>query len=119
MSDGFRTPETKRRYDEFRNSGGLLRSCPLCDAKSIDTFTYWRIIPNEFPYDLIAEVHHMIIPIRHVTEPELSTDEREEFGRIKESYMQKYRYIIESTSSTKSIPAHFHQHLIVDRRGRE
>ena len=33
-------------------------------APSIEEFNHWRIINNDFPYDNVASVHHMLIPKR-------------------------------------------------------
>ncbi len=69
---------------------------------------------NDFPYDLIAQTHHMLVSNRHVTEPELSGEELDEFKKIKESVIHKeYDYLIEATHNKKSIPGHFHIHLII------
>ena len=72
------------------------------------------MINNTFPYDRIAETHHMIIPNSHVTEEGLSDEVKREFKKIKDEYIHKnYEYIIEATHKKKSIPEHFHLHLIV------
>ena len=74
----------------------------------------WRIIPNDFPYTRIAALHHMVVPKRHVKEDELSQEEWMEYNQLKHSYINdNYEFIIEPTNRKKSIPAHFHIHLIV------
>jgi hypothetical protein len=56
----------------------------------------------------------MVIPIRHVTEDELTKEEKDEFETIKKEYIfDKYDYILEACSYKKSIPAHFHLHLLI------
>ena len=111
-NDKLRSKETSRKYRDHRATGVLERSCPLCDAPEICTFTHWKIISNNFPYDLIAKTHHMIVPRRHTKELELSESEMEEFRTIKYTDLQKYDILVEATKNTKSIPAHFHLHLI-------
>ena len=100
------------KYSEHKETGALERSCPLCDVVAIQKFTHWKIIPNKFPYDRIAETHHMIVPLRHVAEPELTKEETVEFQRIKYTELQEYETLLEATKRTKSIPAHYHLHLI-------
>jgi hypothetical protein len=111
----FRTPEMKKKYEEHLQTGALDKACPLCDKKSIKTFKHWKIIDNKFPYDLIAKIHHMIVPIRHVVENDLNEEELEELRQIKENFFlnPQYDYIIEAATKNKSIPKHFHLHLIV------
>src|SRR3989344_1004131 len=92
----------------------LKKGCPLCLKTPEQTFTHWKIVTNDFPYDKIAKTHHMITPLRHVSEQELSDDEKKELQDIKGGYLNThYEYIIEPTHKKKSIPAHFHLHLIV------
>jgi len=115
MLNPFRTKELADRYAAYRENGGLDGPCVLCAAESIEEFTYWRIIPNEFPYDRVAAVHHMIVPKRHITDSEFSEDERNELMSIKHTRLQDYQYLLETTHVTKSVPAHFHLHLIVTK----
>lgn len=90
--------------------------CKLCEAVSLFESTFWRVIPNKFPYDLIAADHTMIIPKRHVTEDELTAEELEELKTLKTTYINDhYMFIVEATLKRKSIPKHFHLHLIEPR----
>ena len=115
MSDAFRTRETSEKYRALRSSGTMDSGCALCEASPIKAFNHWKIIGNNFPYDLIAETHHMIVPLRHVKETEITEEEWAEYQQIKEKDLQEYGYIIEATNRTKSIPAHFHLHLITSK----
>ena len=111
-----RTKEGKAKHQEYRNNTPKEHGCPLCNKPSIDTFKYWKITDNSFPYDLIADKHHMLIPIRHVVEGDLSAEERNEMFEIKKGVVDaKYDYIIEATDKEKSIPDHFHLHLIIGK----
>lgn len=106
-----RTPAMEQAYQDMKDSGVMSEVCRLCAEVSTLEFKYWRVIPNRFPYDQIAKRHDMIIPIRHTAEP--NEEEMAEFKEIKESYINDtYRYIFEATHRTKSIPSHFHLHLI-------
>lgn len=116
MNSIFRTSETQEKYSAYQAAGHLAGDCVLCGAPSLREFKHWRVISNRFPYDKIAKTHDMIIPKRHVTEPELNAEEMEELREIKEGNLHKeYDFIIEATHRMKTIPAHFHLHLIVAR----
>lgn len=112
-----RTPTTALAYKEVIAQGLLQKSCVLCSKTSLETFTHWRILLNDYPYDAVASVHHMIVPVRHVTEHDLTPQERAELERIREEYIHpNYDYILEATHKTKTIPTHYHLHLIVSKK---
>lgn len=115
-NDALRSKEMAAKYRAHKATGALEKSCPLCDAGELQGFKLWKIIPNDFPYDLFAATHHMIVPMRHVTEKELTEEELKELQELKYSVMQEYDIIVEATSKSKSIPAHFHLHLIHTKR---
>ena len=116
MNSVFRSDENQATYDAYRAAGNLDKNCVLCDCQPINEFEHWRIIRNIFPYDKIAKSHDMIVPKRHVTELNLSEGEMAELRNIKETYLHtNYDFIIEPTYKMKSIPQHFHLHLIVAR----
>lgn len=97
--------------------GDMAKRCVLCPKTPIKQFVHWKIIENDFPYDRIAARHHMIIPIRHVAGDGLSAEELRELEDIKRAYINDaYDYILEAVPRIKSIPAHFHLHLITQRR---
>lgn len=99
-------------YTAYRATGVLEKSCPLCVKTPIKQFKFWKIVVNDFPYDRIAERHDMIVSLRHATEQELTPEERDELYEVKYSNMQEYDIIVEATPQAKSIPTHFHLHLI-------
>ncbi len=113
MSNKLRSKELIEKFKLHKAKGALKEGCVLCEAETIKTFTHWKVIPNLFPYDLIAETHHMLIPLRHVKETDLTDAEKRELADIKSDYVHQYDYIIETTNKTKSIPEHFHLHLII------
>jgi hypothetical protein len=116
-SDHFRSNEVSEKYRAHRDTGALEKSCPLCDTTAVIGYRSWKIIPNEFPYDLIAVVHDMIVPLRHVDEAGLTDEERAELIEIKNSTLGTYDIVVEATRHNKSIPAHFHLHLIKAKSG--
>lgn len=108
-----RTEAEDRRYDEFRHTAAFARQCALCADPGLKAFAHWKILKNNFPYDRVAVVDHMIVPIRHVHEAGLTTEELDELAEIKRTYIDaNYDYILETTDRKKSIPGHFHLHLI-------
>lgn len=109
-----RTRESDAHYKKLCAEGLLEGGCSLCRARTIREFSYWRIIPNAFPYDRIAKTHHLILPKRHAVEEHLTREEWDEWDRLKKgSVNAQYEYIIEPTLRTKSIPQHCHYHLLV------
>ena len=110
-----RTKRAQQKYLKLITEGFLENGCNLCKKVSfIKEFKHWRIIENKFPYDRIAKVNHMIIPKRHITEKKLNNLEKKEFEIIKSGYVaKKYEFLIECTNKRKSIPGHFHIHLII------
>ena len=112
----FRSPENKKRYDEYSAALPAGPACLLCEKPSLKEFTHWRIVENIFPYDLVAKVSHMIIPSQHKTESDLTDVEEQEFKDIKINYLQnQYDYILENTHKNKSLPHHFHLHILVGK----
>ena len=108
-----RTPETEARYTAVK----LLREpaeCGICNDLTIKEFTHWRIVANQFPYDAIAAVHHMAVPKRHASEESLTDEEWAELDVIKHDYVaEQYEIALETMPKKKSIPGHFHLHLLV------
>lgn len=110
----WRTTETHRRYMKYIEAGGLDNGCRLCEAPTLHETIYWRIIPNNYPYDRVAEIHEMIVPKRHTVGNDLSEAERLELELLKQTYLNKhYSFIVESLPKAKSIPAHLHLHLMI------
>ena len=109
-----RRKESEERYQNVVKGGALERGCVLCSAQAIQTFSHWKVIHNDYPYDKIAEVHDMLVPLRHITEEELSAEEKQDLAALKAGYLNlHYQYLIESFPKNKSIPDHFHLHLVV------
>jgi hypothetical protein len=111
-----RTEEAKNKYKEYIRNGGLNNACVLCEKPPVKSFNFWKVIENDFPYDLIASKHHMLVPLRHIPEEGLNEDEIKEVKQIKEDLINSdYDWTIEATRKNKSIPDHFHLHLIVGK----
>jgi diadenosine tetraphosphate (Ap4A) HIT family hydrolase len=109
-----RTPETQAKYVEYIASGRLESGCALCAKTTLREFSHWKIVQNDFPYDRIASMHHMLIPKRHVSEAELTEEEHQEFLALKNGTLNDmYDYFLEAAHRAKTVPAHFHIHLVV------
>ncbi|PIQ91424.1 MAG: hypothetical protein COV70_03815 [Parcubacteria group bacterium CG11_big_fil_rev_8_21_14_0_20_39_22] len=110
---GLRSKEAEEEYREHKENGGLSKGCPLCSEKILKEFKHWKILKNRFPYDRIAQDHDMIVSMRHVKEGELTDEEFIELREIKNNFVfDSYQYVIESSMKQKSIPEHFHLHLV-------
>lgn len=105
-----RSAETKEKYKEWLANRGPQTECPLCVREPLHQFRYWKMIGNEFPYDRVAKTHHILVPLRHVPELDLSVEERAELLEIKrgEYVNERYDYSLEATPRAFSIPDHFH-----------
>ena len=114
-----RTKKTEERYRRYQKTHFKLGQCTLCDRKKVKprkVFHYWKIINNWFPWDLIAKTHHLIIPKRHVAYDKLNRKEKSELEKLKLGYINNhYGIIAEATHRKKSIPDHFHLHLITPK----
>ncbi|MDB5204140.1 MAG: hypothetical protein JWP09_168 [Candidatus Taylorbacteria bacterium] len=111
-----RTKEGEQKYIDVMKSGLNNNSCFFCDLDKqtiIAEFDNFRIIENNFPYDEVAEIHHMIYPKRHMIGTEMTHQERDELEELKTIYCKErnYQYILEGITKI-SIPAHVHFHLL-------
>jgi len=104
-----RSEETFTKYSSAPKKEG----CVLCSIKPIRLFTLWKIIPNEYPYDAIADKHDMLVPIRHTNE--LDIDETLEFEQIVKDLIEEgeYEAIMKNFPKNMTVPAHTHSHLLV------
>lgn len=108
-----RKKETDAKYREARAQGALDGPCVLCSKPALKTFDAWKIVKNDYPYDKIAVEHDMIVPLRHASQSEVTPEEWQELDSIKESYIHPhYEWMLEATNKMKSIPSHFHIHMI-------
>ena len=116
MTELLRSKEMAEKYRQHKDSGAMDDICVLCKAESIKEFIYWKIINNNFPYDLLAKQHHMLVPVRHIREDQITAEEYNELLDIKANNLDVYDYIMEATPKAKSVPYHFHLHLIVGKQ---
>lgn len=118
-----RTEETMRKYKEitdYREKNGIKVDCFFDWKKAlVKEFDNWVIIENDFPYDAVATVHHMISTKRETPFDWklLNEQEREELQKLREGYIQEnYDVVYENLPKGQTIPGHFHLHLLVLKR---
>ena len=86
----------------------------LKDIEPIVTFSYWKIVPNEYPYDVAFSTCHLLLPIRVAPDKEsLSAVELTELESIMKTYVEhNYDCVMENTARTRSVLGHYHLHLL-------
>lgn len=107
-----RTANTEQNYQDAKING---TTTPLELVKAIKIFDHWRIIANDFPYDVGYKRCHMLVVKRAGVGAwnELNTYELSELDRLKQEYLyQEYDQIIENCPSRRSVPHLFHMHLV-------
>lgn len=113
----WRSKQTHDTYVEDRKDIIYLDECPLCSSIVKREFSHWKIVPNKYPYDAVASLHDMIISKRHVTWGELTDEELVQLSEIKREYLaDNYTFMLEAFPKHRSVPGHFHLHLIVAKK---
>ncbi len=111
-----RTPDLQEKYTQYRKTVDISspHSCPLCVDKPIELYVHWKLIRNDFPYNKIAEKHLMLVPLRHVVEADFTPEEVVELRTIKHDILTspEFDMVIEIDEFYKTIPSHFHLHVI-------
>lgn len=111
-------PMSLRTADQeqaYQNAKANKTTKPLELVPSIKIFDHWRIIENEYPYDVGYKRCHMLVVKRAGIGAwnELNTYELSELDRIKQEYLySEYDQIIENCPSRRSVPHLFHLHLV-------
>lgn len=75
----------------------------------------WAIVENEYPYDQIALVHHLLVPTRSfASAKDMEAEELWELDRIKDEIAEtrEYDVIMENIPHRRTAPGHYHLHLI-------
>lgn len=113
-----RTEETARRYEEAQVEKRAGGGCRLCaDTESIAEYQYWRLMPNRFPYDRFFAKSDMLVLKRHSDERGLTEAEKAELFTLKNEVLaDQYDHLFENLPKQKSIPHHFHLHLVTPKR---
>jgi diadenosine tetraphosphate (Ap4A) HIT family hydrolase len=109
---------TKEMYDRYKKFvvEHPTNTCVLYAKEAITDFHFWKIVTNDFPYDFIADTHHILVSKQHVKESEITQEEWTEYYSIKSEYLQQnYEFFIETQQVKQGIPEHFHIHLITSK----
>lgn len=81
-------------------------------APSVKDYRLWRVIENNYPYDVIVDVHHMLIPRRQFAhEWDMLEAEREELEWIKSRDLMQYDVIMLNLPHNRTVPGWLHYHL--------
>lgn len=106
MAQKYREDQLNKKWDSENYSFDW-------ESNHIELFKYWALVPANYPYDLIAEVHHLLVPKRvFPSYREVSKEEWEEFMDIKDQLKARYDFILENLPSKITIGSHYHLHLI-------
>lgn len=114
----FRTPGLHAFYmRELRDKpASSLMDAPVLHVSGLKTeHEHWRIIANAFPYDEIAEIHHMLIPKEVVGEfADISASAQKEYHEIMSEIdaLDYYTFTLLNFSKGRSVTSHWHIHLI-------
>jgi len=87
--------------------------------KIVADYTYWRLIENNYPYDEVASVHHMLVPKQHVSFKDgVSEEAKKELVLINDGFETSGEYdcIMQNFSVGQSQPQHLHYHLLTWKR---
>lgn len=103
------------KYEEGRQRFVNDGSCPLCAAPALAEYAHWRIVENIYPYDAVAAKHDMLVTKHHLSsDQEITPEEFEELSHLKQTDLNDaYTFVMEALPKNKSIPGHYHLHLIV------
>lgn len=116
----FRTDATAARYEEHRKGRKPGDPCLLCSVPSLTEFEFWRIIPNEFPYDRLMSRHDLLIPKRCCDDNDLTVEEHAELIHLRDTVLNEdYDTMMTNMPKYVTIPNHFHYHLVVFKEGLE
>lgn len=112
-----RTPETFARYHDnpARAVDNTKKNCFICAAPPIRIFPYWKVIPNDFPYDAVSSEHVLLVPLRHTPNDVcLSAEEFAALDIIRRVLNKEgvYDAVVENLARGRTVPGHFHYHLI-------
>lgn len=118
-----RSEETMNRYIAYTKARAQMPHPPDpfadLDAIALETFEHWVIVPNDYPYDAIATVSHLLFTRRAVAFDWtlLNNAELAELEELRTRYLNEhYDLIWENLPKGQTVPGHFHLHLLTLRR---
>lgn len=113
MALSLRTKATEERYRKFREKSAPDR-CPFCVEEPLRVYKHWLILQNNFPYDNVFKVSHLLAPRRHQADlDDLSWRERWELRQIRRELLKEYHVILENGRARRTKKHHYHLHLLM------
>lgn len=114
MRDSLRTQKIVKQYKQkHRKLGNTFRDVDLCKLKKVKKWKHWILVENEFPYDKIAQLHHMLVPLRKFpNEQDMTLEEWKELMNIKKSLEKDYNAFLENSANNRTVSKLFHLHCI-------
>lgn len=112
--DVLRSEDLAKRYKIRKKEEGA-RQLDLRSLKMVWTFKYWLVVENEFPYDKIAERHHILVPRFEVQEYiwKLNAESQKELTEIRKwAEGMGYDVLMENLPRNRTIKGQFHMHLL-------
>lgn len=106
-----RITKTQKEYMSYLENG-FDGHCIFC-AKDllIEEYEYWVLLKNKFPYDKCYKNHCLLATKRHISELyELTEEEHKELDKLFD--IIPHNQAILNKRSDRSIPRHFHWHLV-------
>lgn len=106
-----RTPKTQKKYMDYL-SNDYTGNCIFCAKELlVKEYKYWLLIKNRFPYDKVYTNHLLLAPKRHVAELyEITEAEHQELDKLFDEI--PHNQVILNKRADRSIPRHFHFHLV-------
>ena len=116
-----RTKEMTEKYRIYRSEQAAdyseSFSFDLSKENILHEGTHWAVIPNDFPYDQVFDVHHLLIPKRvFAFASDMTTEEFDELQQLKIDLDKYYDSVMENLYEGRSVHKHFHLQLCVWKR---
>lgn len=113
MNDVLRSKEILEKYKKRKEEDGALEM-DLLSLKPVRPFHFWLLVENEYPYDKIAEKHHLLVPRENVSDyHQLSWGAKQELTDVRRwANGMRYDVLMENMSHRRTIKQQFHMHLI-------
>ena len=112
---GLRSREDQAKIEEFkkdnRSNWGKI-SFNKENSTLVKEYEFWMIIENAYPYSIVADVSHMLVPKRVFSNSvDMNEDEYQELKEIRKEMVGEYDSMILNFQA-RSNKHHFHIHLI-------
>ena len=110
----WRLPESEQVYTIYReaNKDKFQNRCLICEIPIKQRLGLFNIVPNEFPYDAVSTLNDMLVLAVH--QPCLTIPLMRELEKTKEllAWYGTYDLMLENMPSKKTVPGHWHLHLL-------